>query len=63
MENTERYGDLTGRAFADEIFRVFQRNHPSILLMTVNTVDCVEKMIAMAKGRETGYFYCYENNS
>lgn len=44
--------DSIGRAFADEIFRIFQRNHPNILLLTVNTVEYVEKMIALAKGRE-----------
>ncbi|MFH0771466.1 MAG: DUF4325 domain-containing protein [Candidatus Omnitrophota bacterium] len=41
-----------GRAFADEIFRVFERNHPSILLIPTNTVKSVEKMIALSKGRD-----------
>jgi len=44
--------DSIGRAFADEVFRVFERSHPSILLIPINTVECVEKMIALAKGRE-----------
>ncbi len=44
--------DSIGRAFADEIFRVFERSYPNILLIPINTVECVEKMITMAKGRE-----------
>jgi hypothetical protein len=44
--------DSIGRAFADEIFRVFDRNHPSILLISINTVPQVEKMMALAKARE-----------
>lgn len=41
--------DSIGRAFADEIFRVFERNNPGILLITSNTVPQVEKMIALAR--------------
>jgi len=44
--------DSIGRAFADEIFRVFERNHPSILLVPVKTVENVEKIIAYTKAKE-----------
>ena len=40
-----------GRAFADEIFRVFKRDNPGILLMAVNTTRLIDKMIA---GVQTG---------
>jgi hypothetical protein len=42
--------DSIGRAFSDEIFRVFEENNPGILLMTTNTVPEVDKMIAIARG-------------
>ncbi len=42
--------DSIGRAFSDEIFRVFEKNNPGILLMTTNTVPEVDKMIAIARG-------------
>ncbi|MCI0426598.1 MAG: DUF4325 domain-containing protein [Nitrospiraceae bacterium] len=41
--------DSIGRAFADEIFRVFERNNPGIHLITTNTVPEVEKMITLAR--------------
>lgn len=41
--------DSIGRAFADEIFRVFERNNPGILLIAIHTVPNVEKMIARAR--------------
>jgi len=41
--------DSIGRAFADEIFRVFERNNLGIHLITTNTVPEVEKMIALAR--------------
>lgn len=41
--------DSIGRAFADEVFRVFERNNPGIRLITTNTVPEVEKMIALAR--------------
>lgn len=41
--------DSIGRAFADEVFRVFQRNNPGIHLLTTHTVPEVEKMIALAR--------------
>ncbi|MFQ5962021.1 MAG: STAS-like domain-containing protein [Candidatus Methylomirabilales bacterium] len=44
--------DSIGRAFADEIFRVFERNNPGIHLITANTVAEVENMIALARGNE-----------
>jgi hypothetical protein len=46
--------DSIGRAFADEIFRVFERNNPGILLITTNTVPEVEKMIALARQSGSG---------
>lgn len=41
--------DSIGRAFADEVFRVFERNNPGIHLITTNTVPEVEKMITLAR--------------
>lgn len=41
--------DSIGRAFADEVFRVFERNNPGILLITTNAAPEVEKMIALAR--------------
>ena len=41
--------DSIGRGFADEIFRVFERNNPGIHLITTNTVPEVEKMITLAR--------------
>jgi anti-sigma regulatory factor (Ser/Thr protein kinase) len=38
-----------GQAFADEIFRVFQNEHPDIRLHPVNTTKEVDKMIARAR--------------
>ncbi|HIJ75653.1 MAG TPA: DUF4325 domain-containing protein [Deltaproteobacteria bacterium] len=40
-----------GAAFADEIFRVFAKAHPSIKLLWINADPLVEKMIARAKGK------------
>lgn len=37
-----------GQPFADEIFRVFPLNHPSIALQVINTNENVAKMIAYA---------------
>ena len=34
-----------GQAFADEVFRVFQNNHPNTLLRWVNVNKDIEKMI------------------
>ena len=41
--------DSIGRAFADEIFRVFKRNNPGIHLITTDTVPEVGKMIRLAR--------------
>ncbi len=38
-----------GRAFIDEIFRVFDRSHPNIIVHAINTSDKLEKMIAAAQ--------------
>jgi len=43
-----------GPAFADEIFRVFARNHPGIQLAPVNASADVARMIARAIGRANG---------
>lgn len=40
--------DLIGQAFADEIFRVFQSEHPKIRLMPINTNEEVTRMIQRA---------------
>ncbi len=41
--------DSIGPAFADEIFRVFQRSHPNIRLIAVRTFPNVEQMIRRAR--------------
>ena len=41
--------DFIGQAFADEIFRVFQLQHPNIHLYYINTNEQVESMILRAK--------------
>ena len=38
-----------GQAFADEIFRVFARNHPEIKLQPINAIEQVRKMIRRAE--------------
>lgn len=38
-----------GPAFADEIFRVFERSHPNIRLVPINTLPGVERMITRAR--------------
>jgi anti-sigma regulatory factor (Ser/Thr protein kinase) len=43
-----------GPAFADEIFRVFARNHPATVLVPVNASVDVARMIARAIGRANG---------
>jgi len=37
-----------GQAFADEIFRVYARNHPNIALLPVKMETNVEKMVNRA---------------
>lgn len=40
---------IIGQAFADEIFRVYQREHPNIRILSINTNTDVEKMINLAR--------------
>ncbi|MGQ0809608.1 MAG: STAS-like domain-containing protein [Nitrospiraceae bacterium] len=40
---------IIGQAFADEIFRVFQREHPHIRILCINANNDVEKMINLAR--------------
>ena len=42
--------EFVGQAFADEIFRVYQRNHPELHLGYSNAITQVEKMIRRAMG-------------
>ena len=37
-----------GRAFADEVFRVFRRDHPDVSIVPVNDNPEVKRMIARA---------------
>jgi hypothetical protein len=48
------FRDVTdiGQAFADEIFRVFQKDHPSIQLIPVNVRPEVDRMIKRALAHE-----------
>ena len=41
--------EAIGPAFADEIFRVFERGHPNIRLVPVNAVPAVERMVNRAR--------------
>ena len=41
--------DSIGQAFADEIFRVFERGHPNVRFITMNTLPGVDRMIARAR--------------
>jgi DNA-binding transcriptional ArsR family regulator len=41
--------DIIGQAFADEIFRVFQKQHPEVTITPVNANEEVGRMIARAK--------------
>lgn len=41
--------DTAGRAFIDEIFRVFARAHPNILLMPINENAGIGRLIAVAR--------------
>jgi hypothetical protein len=41
--------EMIGQAFADEIFRVFQRAHPEVRLDWINATADVEKMIRRAR--------------
>jgi uncharacterized protein (DUF1330 family) len=46
--------DSIGQGFADEIFRVFSRNHPNIAIFAIHTVPQVDKMIARARENRSG---------
>jgi STAS-like domain of unknown function (DUF4325) len=41
--------DDVGQAFADEIFRVFAREHPEVRLYPINTTPRVDEMIRRAR--------------
>ena len=41
--------DSIGQAFADEIFRVFERNYPNIRFLTANTSEAIDQMINRAR--------------
>lgn len=45
--------DSIGPAFADEIFRVWQRAHPGVTVSTTGTNEAVERMIRRAMAAET----------
>jgi hypothetical protein len=40
--------ETIGQAFADEVFRVYPRQHPSVHLVPINTSDQVLRMILRA---------------
>ena len=46
--------ELIGQAFADEIFRVFRREHPEIRTITVNTTPAIDAMINRVSGDVSG---------
>lgn len=46
--------DVIGQAFADEIFRVFNIEHPEIQLEAINMSDSVRLMVEHAKNDRTG---------
>jgi anti-sigma regulatory factor (Ser/Thr protein kinase) len=41
--------ETIGQAFADEIFRVFERSHPNIKLVVINTSKSVDQMVGRAR--------------
>jgi hypothetical protein len=45
--------DAVGQAFADEVFRVFKRQHPEMQLVRLNTNQEVEQMIRRAESNDT----------
>ena len=45
---------VVGQAFADEIFRVFNIQHPEIVLEAINMTESVELMVERARNDETG---------
>lgn len=46
--------DIIGQAFADEVFRVFQLEHPDVHLIPVNANEDVTRMIARARSSASG---------
>ena len=40
---------MIGQAFADEVFRVFRREHPNVGIIPVNDNPDVKRMIARAQ--------------
>jgi hypothetical protein len=46
--------DMIGRAFADEIFRVFARAHPRILIIPINANAEIVRMITSARSADNG---------
>ena len=44
--------DEIGQAFADEIFRVYQREHPDIRIIPISASTAVTSMISRVKGKE-----------
>ncbi len=45
--------EAIGQAFADEVFRVFKRQHPEIEVVGLNTSKEVEQMISRARSSDT----------
>ena len=43
--------DFIGQPFADEMFRVFHNQHPDVRIITLNTNDAINKMIAHVQGK------------
>jgi hypothetical protein len=41
-----------GQAFADEVFRVFQNAHPSIIMAPTHMTQAVADMVSRAKSKE-----------
>jgi hypothetical protein len=48
--------DMIGKAFADEIFRVYQNNNPNIKISWINAEKNVEGMILRTRNIQTGPF-------
>jgi hypothetical protein len=46
--------DTIGQAFADQIFRVFAREHPETELLPVNASPAVQQMISRARSQRDG---------
>lgn len=46
--------EFIGQAFADEVFRVFARNNPGMLVLSVNVPEQVQRMIDHARAANSG---------